>query len=269
MDTEDMWEELKPKISDLYCPAVRLVKTKEAGNSKFGGKPFAESEYFSWPESNGQAMAFLAQLDLQEISKVVQFDWLPRSGVLLFFYDVFEMPWGFDPKDRGKWIVIFQHSANYEIEYPLDFSADAKISESYFSAKRVLVLPDSDSHEIEALNLTDEEMDVYLDSKDNNPHDMPLHQVGGFPSPVQGNQMDLESQLASNGLYLGDSKGYQSKEAKELEAGAKDWKLLFQFDSNDDLDIMWGDCGMLYFWVQEKKSKNKEFENTWLILQCC
>ena len=81
--------------------------------------------------------------------------------------------------------------------------------------------------------------------------------------------MELESQLASNGIYVGDSKGYESEQAKKLEAEAKDWKLLFQFDSDEELDIMWGDCGMIYFWVQEQKARKNEFDNTWLILQCC
>ncbi len=33
-------------------------------------------------------------------------DWLPRIGLLLFFYDMETEPWGFDPEDRGGWSVI-------------------------------------------------------------------------------------------------------------------------------------------------------------------
>jgi uncharacterized protein YwqG len=80
--------------------------------------------------------------------------------------------------------------------------------------------------------------------------------------------MELESQLASNGVYVGTPEGYASEEAKQLESGANDWKLLFQFDSDGDLDIMWGDCGMIYFWVQQQKSTINQFDNCWLILQC-
>lgn len=80
--------------------------------------------------------------------------------------------------------------------------------------------------------------------------------------------MELDSQLASNGVYVGNPDDYQSNEAQRLASGAKDWKLLLQFDSDDDLGTMWGDSGMIYFWVQEHKAKVNQFDNTWLILQC-
>ncbi len=68
-----------------------------------------------------------------------------------------------------------------------------------------------------------------------------MHQAGDFPTPVQGNHMELGSHLVSSNVYLGDGKGYESYKAKALEPGAKEWKLLkllFQFDSDDDLDVM-------------------------------
>lgn len=61
--------------------------------------------------------------------------------------------------------------------------------------------------------------------------DNPLHQFEGPPSPVQGNYMNLESQLVANGIYCGDTKGFESPEAKRHGSGAKDWALLLQVDS--------------------------------------
>jgi uncharacterized protein YwqG len=76
--------------------------------------------------------------------------------------------------------------------------------------------------------------------------DKPAHHLFGYPSPAQGNDMDLECQLVSHGLYCGDTSGYQDSRAKELEAGRHDWILLLQLDTDDDAGMMWGDCGMLY-----------------------
>ncbi len=97
---------------------------------------------------------------------------------------------------------------------------------------------------------------------------LPKHQVGGFPAVIQGDDMDLDCQLASSGLYCGDSSGYADPRAATLKAGAANWRLLFQFDTDDDLDIMWGDGGTIYFWVQEREARAGNFANAWLILQC-
>ena len=268
VDWDDVRRSLDSKIIGLRKPAVRIVKTDRKTTSRFGGKPHADSDQFIWPESNGKPMAFLAQLDLSEIARQVKYEWLSDEGFVLIFYDVLEMPWGFDPKDRGKWCVLYQKTCGIEVDYPPHIDESAKIKSSFIAFRRVEILPDCDDDSVKKRNLTDEEIDLYIEADGEDEDGSPLHQIGGFPSPVQGNFMELESHLASNGIYLGDGKGFESKEAKALEAGAKEWKLLLQFDSDDDLDVMWGDLGMIYVWVQESKARQNQFDNCWLILQC-
>ena len=268
VDWEAVKKSLDEKTIGLHKPAIRIIKTDKKTTSKFGGEPYADSDQFIWPESKGKPMAFLAQLDLSKIAKQYKYDWLSDQGFLLFFYDVIEMPWGFDPKDRGQWAVLYQKTCEIKIDYPKQIDAFSKLKESFIDFKRVEILPDCDDESVKVRNLTDEEIDLYIEEYADTGDDSPLHQVGGFPSPVQGNYMELESHLASHGIYLGDGKGYECAKAKAIEAGAKEWKLLFQFDSDDDLDVMWGDCGMIYFWVQESKSRAEKFDNAWLILQC-
>jgi uncharacterized protein YwqG len=269
-ESEVDWDELKHslelKTSNLKRPAVRLYKTDIERKSKFGGKPLVEPKDFIWPLSNGKPMTFLAQLDLSEISNVYQYEWLGNEGLLLFFYDINEMPWGFDPNDRGMWKVLFQSNPYEFAEFPLEYDKEYQIKESFIQPKLVDILPSFDEPSIEKLNLSDDEVELYFDMIEETQETS--HQVGGFPSPIQGNHMELESQLASNGVNVGGPDGYQSDEAKQLKSGAKDWKLLFQFDTDDELEVMWGDCGMIYFWVQENKAKKNQFDNSWLILQC-
>lgn len=80
--------------------------------------------------------------------------------------------------------------------------------------------------------------------------------------------MDLECQLVSHGLYCGDASGYQATRAKELEAGRQDWILLLQLDTDDDAGMMWGDGGMLYFWIRKEDLERSRFDRCWMILQC-
>jgi uncharacterized protein YwqG len=80
--------------------------------------------------------------------------------------------------------------------------------------------------------------------------------------------MQTEVQLVSHGLYCGNATGYNDPRAEELRAGASQWRLLLQIDSDDDTGMMWGDVGRIYYWIHERDLAAGVFENTWLILQC-
>jgi uncharacterized protein YwqG len=93
------------------------------------------------------------------------------------------------------------------------------------------------------------------------------HHLLGHSANVQGD-MQLEAQLVTNGLYCGNSTGYQDPKRKLLESGADDWLLLLQLDSDDSNGFMWGDCGMLYYWIRRDDLENLRFEKAWMTLQC-
>jgi uncharacterized protein YwqG len=57
--------------------------------------------------------------------------------------------------------------------------------------------------------------------------------------------------------------------AAELKAGSMDWHLLLQVDSEQAAGMMWGDVGRLYYWIRSKDLKAGNFDNVWLVLQCC
>jgi uncharacterized protein YwqG len=80
--------------------------------------------------------------------------------------------------------------------------------------------------------------------------------------------MELECQLVSNGVYCGEPSEDDSPETRALEGGAKDWRLLLQVDSDDDLGVTWGDLGSLYFWIRESDARSGRFDNCWVVLQC-
>jgi uncharacterized protein YwqG len=122
---------------------------------------------------------------------------------------------------------------------------------------------------LEGLDLTDQELEELSNMTEAMFRGEPKHQVAGYPSPVQGDRMELECQLVTNGVYCGNENGYRDPRAKEFEAGAANWRLLLQFDTDDELDIMWGDSGTLYFWVEEQKSRVGDFSNAWVVQQCC
>lgn len=136
------------------------------------------------------------------------------------------------------------------------------------TAETFISYPDAQRINFEEAGLSEDDDDEYCDFIDEHYGEEPRHQIGGYPTPVQNDDMEEECQLASGGVNCGGSEGYNSKEAKRLREQENEWRLVFQFDSDDDIEAMWGDMGMLYFWVKESEAENCNFSNSWMVLQC-
>ena len=136
-----------------------------------------------------------------------------------------------------------------------------------FSFDSFLSLPELSSASVADLLLELEDEEIYSDFLESSVGPEPNHQFLGWPHPVQG-EMELECQLVTNGLYTGDATGYKDPRRKILESGAADWTLLLQVDSDDKAGMMWGDLGMLYFWIRRQDLAACSFDKAWTILQC-
>jgi uncharacterized protein YwqG len=90
----------------------------------------------------------------------------------------------------------------------------------------------------------------------------------GWPDLVQ-NPMQLECQLASNGIYVGGAAGWRDPRVPQLEGGAAEWMLLLQVDTDDEAGWMWGDSGTLYYWIRRPDLAAGRFDRIWMIFQCC
>ena len=249
-------------------PAIHVHLSDALSRSHAGGQPNLPGDT-EWPSRNGVPLDFLARISLADVQDAVRIDWLPTSGALVFFYDLERQTWGFDPTDRGSWAVLHVDDLDDAQVASLPQSSDGgRIPFRPFRFVPFRSLPSWEREPINALNLSDAESDALLAIADGAFGGRPMHQIGGFPMPVQGDDMELEAQLVSNGLYCGDETGYKDPRADELRPGAADWRLLFQFDSDDDLDVMWGDLGMLYFWVTAARARQGDFHVAWLVQQC-
>ena len=264
----------------LSRPAIRLHPDGrpddriDIGVSKFGGSPDMPLS-MPWPAWRDRPLGFVAQVNLTEIAPYAPATGiLPTSGELYFFYDLWEQPWGFDPKDRGGAKVIYVDGAAAQfqrrsappstyntvdpapitasaITYSLDLSPRSAQSEQLD-----LLVPDRDMRERYSEWWFDPSTEC-----------LPVHQLLGLPALVQGD-MEIECQFASNGVYVGDTKALHDRRHEHMKASAVDWELLLQVDSDDTLGTMWGDSGRIYFWIRRQDLAARNFEQTWLILQC-
>lgn len=254
-------------LAPLAAPAIHATKTTIPSRSHFGGMPNLPPG-IAWPEHDGKKLGFLARLSLSELQAACPVDWLPSAGALLFFYDIDGQAWGFDPKDRGSSVTLLVPDLPVAMPEPGSEGSAASIPHRTIAFRRIEVFPSWERESVAALRLNERESDILFDLIASPFGKAPAHQVSGFPNPVQGDDMELECQLVSNGLYCGSPSGYEDVRAQVLKAGAANWRLLFQMDSDDELGVMWGDSGIIYYWVEEHAARAGDFRNTWLILQC-
>lgn len=250
--------------SHLREPAIHVRTSDAPSRSHFGGSPGLPPE-FKWPEYQGRKLDFLARVSLQEVHNVLPVPWLPDSGALLFFYAIEDGPWGFDPKDRDGSAVFLVPDLPAPVEQPDNGAGSIRHRNVAF--RRIGALPPCERDPVEELGLSDDESEEYFKLQDAPFDGLAKHQISGPPTIGQADGMELECALASNGLYLGGPNAYESPRALELAPGAKDWRLLLQIDTDDDLGVQWCDCGLIYFWVKEQDARAGNFSNTWFILQ--
>jgi len=260
----------RSKIDTLTRPALHLVQAGNETFSRLGGLPVVPAD-FVWPQWKEQPLAFLGQLSMAELAPSFPPDLLlARTGYLYFFYDQRQSTWGFDPEDRGSWRVIYVEGD------PRDFVSAAKpvgLSEEVSPQKHLAGIPIRTfpgwfDDSIGALKLNESLMDGYFEMASAAYGGKPMHQMGGVAQAVQSNDMDLQCQLVSHGIYCGDPSGYNDPRVAGLEAGASDWHLLLQIDSDEEAGMMWGDVGILFFWIKKEDLRNRNFDAVWMVLQC-
>ena len=245
-------------------PAIRL-KTfpcrEEAlplGATRIGGRPDLTDE-IAWPRWRGQPLAFLAQINLSDLVGFPSAQILPNRGWLVFFYDAEQSTWGFDPQDRGSWAVLFMPDDGKSLRRR---GAWMPYSPCRVEMSEVLTAPPPDSLAVMALELDEREALAY-EALWQVAQPEVAHQLLGYPLPLQGD-MQLECEYVSKGRYCGGGVPWVEEEA----ARARDWRLLFQLDTDAHAGMMWGDAGRLYFWIRQIDLRRRDFGRTWMILQC-
>lgn len=276
-------------LPQLALPSLRLTTQKAAldclslGESRIGGLPDVPPG-FDWPrwatskprdDKFGQLwcpgapapLGFIAQIDLSAVPRLD--DSLPNSGWLYFFYDRYCEPWGFDPTDRGCCRVLYAGCARSALERarpPSDADLEHVAQPCRVKAWAELSLPD----DLQGIEYGGTVYEAYreLCEELTNAGGETHHHLLGYPQVVQS-PMELECQLASNGVYCGDGEGYRSTQAKVLAKGAREWHLLLQIDTDEEgPGWMWGDMGRIYYWIKRKDLASLQFQNVWLIFQC-
>ncbi len=291
MDTESpenrnkIVSEIKEELKCLVKNSIEMYADNDSAVSdpdlsKIGGNPFLPSD-FVWPtfydkeDDVTRPLSFFCQLNLSHIAALDIENQLPSKGILLFFYECEASRWGFDPDDKGAARVFyFEDTAGFvPFEIPGSVDEDYIIPEIALEFKTVKSYPSFYEFEIHSeLECEWEDYDEAIAELGINIEDVEKHKVLGYADVMQ-DEMLSECERVTRGLYCGDSESYQNI-SDEVEADinnkSKDWTLLLQLQTitKDNFEWMFGDCGMLYYYVKKEDMAKHQFGNGWFCVQC-
>ena len=276
------------KISQLARPCYRLRRKigleeqMSIGTSRLGGSPDVPAG-FMWPQVTNarkpEDMEFVAQIRLADFPAPLP-EAAPQQGLLSFFTRwsegrVFYFPEGtlltrtigpnppVEAPPSGFWqnlSAALRHRKDVRRTYrtaALSFEPTLSPADGSSAMVKELALSDADSESYIELCET-----LWDDSSES---DGLRHQMFGHASPVQ-NEMELECDFLRRG-----EKPRWDLPAADFIAAAKNWIPLLQLDSDDGErgpGWMWGDLGMVYFWIHRDDLASCAFDRAIVIEQC-
>ena len=240
----------------LLRPAVRLVRAEPDGSvvARLGGAPLLPRDV-RWPEWPGHGpLSYIGELLCGPLAAHPLEVPLPSTGRLLFFYfdgsfDDFEGVVGtWDAETLAGARVL--HVPDHEpVEVRPAPDGVEVWGEASFGGQEIVTAPGWEHPALRAaFGRPGEDRHDFMDHPVNGDaftdalfdrHTGPLHQVGGYADPEQGPvELEVAHAALGNVVDWGDPR---------LEAEAARWLPLLQVDSDDDLGMMWGDVGKLYW----------------------
>lgn len=261
---ENMQKEWK-SFEKLLRPEIRIVPSKveevslKLGESKIGGCADLPA-YVEWPSCEGENLLFLTQINLEEIAHLQAANELPKKGILYFFYKDDLAISGDSLKDKKGFKVIYIKDISNLIRRQNHIGDEMKAQTNFRPCKLEFVegwnLPDTSWPGVRKL-LSGDDSSRLRDFR--SPPDM------GKRSKLLGYANEIQEEMEGLLEWL---LGIRSnKWADNYVKGVKNWRLLFQLDSESEAMMMFGDTGRLFFWIKESDLKTANLEEAWMILQ--
>ncbi|MCZ3389261.1 MAG: DUF1963 domain-containing protein [Actinomycetia bacterium] len=268
-------------------PSARLVRAEPGGEAAavLGGLPQLPSDV-DWPMLGDEPLRFLANLNLAAVHKVLPSAPLPPDGSLLFFatYDS-EGPGGDTvmfvaasiPASRPGWRVLYVPAGFETAERLCPPHPNLDVFDAFGRVECGLVLdatlPEPSAYaRARKLELDDERMAAFRQAKwqrfdrwaGSN------HRVGGWADPAQ-DEPAWAVALAQAGVTNAakSTLNFDHPSAKALaETADDDWFLLLQLAEDGGPGWMWGDGGVMFFYVQPEAARVGGFSDAWMNWDC-
>jgi uncharacterized protein YwqG len=244
------------------CVSIRIdeepLRNPRHGGTQIRGLPDVPPGW-EWPTRNGAPLTLLAQFDCEEFKPVDYFKQLPHAGVLSFFYDLLDRPWGDEADARSAAVVQYFPDSSALRRADSDDATEAygmKLfqtwevpSQSRWFNRRFGHLSDDQQFNDYAYYLEDVVADGIL------PID--AHQLLGYATREQSHDIELQCELRHRGLK---ELSKNNSSYPVIDRAADDWILLAQFAWDDERLTHEFGSGYIYYFIRRQDLREKRFD---------
>ncbi|MED0987321.1 YwqG family protein [Bacillus paramycoides] len=251
-------EQYRSGFKNSVKPYIKVFGTQAETmlfESDFGGYPYLPLNHDHPKDSNGQAMMLLTQLNFEDIPHI---EFMPTKGLLQFFISAEDELFGADfeqPTTQKDFRIIYHPEITQDsTKIITDFSYLNPLNlEEFIIPEAAKLTFELDYQPVSARDYRFEKIfqdNIYLEKiiNDKNEilelsdlydehYDGEGHKIGGYLFFTQTDPRDWGEELLEHNV------------------------LLLQIDTDDALNIMWGDAGVANFFIREKDLINLDFSN--------
>ena len=271
MITKEMIKKVIEKVSEESKKECINIKTHIDENltifdSKFGGIPYLPKDFeVPCDSSNHEQFALLAQINCTELPEnnlypkvgILQF-WIGRDDLMgleddykvVYFEnidntitkeEVLTKYKPLDPNNYDQYTPFDPTNAEFGLTFEKGISTitvtDYRFEDIVINAIHELY-PDEEVSKLYSDLGADVHEYLYTSVKELN------HAIGGYPNFTQ---------------Y--DPRGYNSEEGEQSPYDIMLLQVESEWKKDDDVEIIWGDCGVGNFFISEENLKNRNFED--------
>ena len=225
-----------------------------AGCSKYGGRPDV-ADNFQWPHDNsGRPLSLLLQIDCADLAFLDREGLLPSSGQLYFFYELCEMK---RDGNKNNVRVIYNDKPSsqlHPLDYPVNLGKEYQLQECRLQFSQRTSFPGLK----EVGHLTHK----------------PFKTKFNFEFEEASDRLEDEYWTGSEGI--GNMLGYVFLIQKPIVKDLSNHVLLLQLESSeywqeDDKtphDLVFGDGGIIYFYIKREDLRARRFDSIIFARQC-
>ncbi|WP_203363593.1 YwqG family protein [Bacillus sp. REN10] len=254
-ELEPYREELEQSIQ----PVVRIEGSCQPTTlfeSKFAGYPYLPKDIEHPKDAHGAPLRLLAQINFDEVPHL---EYFPKKGILQFYIagndDIFGMDFD-DPTNQTGFRMLYHPEVIVdESKLVTDFSYMEEDEEDYFpigkEAKLSFIV---DEEPISDGDYRFEHLSIDLEQETSDGTEL----------------WDVYAEhLAGTGAKIGGYPFFTQEDPRSYEKKYQQHNiLLLQIDTDDDLDIMWGDCGVGNFFITKEDLEKLDFSNVMYNWDC-
>lgn len=240
-------EFMRSDFANTLQSFVEIIPRTEAKTtwweSKVGGHPYLPKETEYPKDTDGNDLAFLAQINFEEVPPLDSF---PKKGILQFYIGGDDL-YGLDfdnPTEQNRFrILFFEKIIEDEKQLTTDFSFVKRYGSLPFNPSKSFPIDFLFSQEI--ISPGDYQFDEKFQEK--------IMDKAGEEVVDEFYEMDI---WAKHKMH-----GYPYFTQYDVRDSEDPMILLFQLDSDDGMEIMWGDVGVCNFFIRKEDLEKKDFSN--------